>query len=673
MGEGQADLYLRGHDLDIIPPSLYPITIRASQERIELNSTGDLRLRECRPYLAWRLPGEAAWRESASAQILDLEQFPERISFLSRFQFLQAEVRMTKRNDNSWELAGALMNTGGQAVELARFHYLQGSASPRLGFLSLQGTGDSPLLFRHGDRIQPFRFELEAMWRNWKVFFPWLSEPIHDRPNWALSKDISVFAEDWTKPGWGCGFTGPGTAFGEIGFHTQSDPPQFFIGVVLDNILLEPGERRELEKAIVWCGDWQAGLDQWARACAKEFRVPRSKPPLVGYISWYQHYSQVTADEILRANEEFSHWPSPPGGRTIEIDDGFQLKPGVWQPNERFAKQWPELPGRISRTGSIPGLWLAPMAIHESHPIARGHPEWLQQLPNGEFAVYFSNWEGKTYFLEVDRPEARAFMRDIVKSAVAQGWRYLKIDFTYPVITARKAFDRKKTSFQSMRGLYSLFREACGPEVLISACVGEPARYALGLVDTARLGGDTPPQWPTAHGNMRRLLTLGATNGTWWQGDPDVFFMRTTDTKLTEEESYLLTGTIGLFGGVFLTSDLPSQWSARAQAAVQEFWTPGGPRVPADQRVLWSPAGEILAYRVSYEDGKIPHHRVGLYNCSDAVRDTRVALSDLGLVAKVDWKQHVNVRDRDVKLVDKTLIVERQPAHSLRIAGLSRT
>jgi len=26
-----------------------------------------------------------------------------------------------------------------------------------------------------------------------------------------------------------------------------------------------------------------------------------------------------------------------------------------------------------------------------------------------------------------------------------------------------------------------------------------------------------------------------------------------------------------------------------------------------------------------------------------------------------------------VKLVDKTLIVERQPAHSLRIAGLSRT
>jgi hypothetical protein len=76
---------------------------------------------------------------------------------------------------------------------------------------------------------------------------------------------------------------------------------------------------------------------------------------------------------------------------------------------------------------------------------------------------------------------------------------------------------------------------------------------------------------------------------------------------------------------------------------------------------------------VSYEDGKIPHHRIGLYNCSDAVRDTQVALSELGLAAKVDWKQHFNVRDRDVKLVGKTLIVERQPPHSLRITGLSRT
>ena len=145
------------------------------------------------------------------------------------------------------------------------------------------------------------------MWRKYKVFYSLLSEPIHDRPNWAVSQDIAVLTENWTKPGWGCGFVGPGTAFGEIGFHTQSDPPGFFIGILLDNILLEPGESRELEKAIVWCGDWQTGLDLWARACASEFHAQRSKPPLVGFLSWYQFGDHVTADDMLRANQEFSH------------------------------------------------------------------------------------------------------------------------------------------------------------------------------------------------------------------------------------------------------------------------------------------------------------------------------------------------------------------------------
>ena len=45
---------------------------------------------------------------------------------------------------------------------------------------------------------------------------------------------------------------------------------------------------------------------------------------------------------------------------------------------------------------------------------------------------------------------------------MAQGWRYLKIDFTYGLVTARKAYDRKKTSFQSLRDLYTLFGKPAG-------------------------------------------------------------------------------------------------------------------------------------------------------------------------------------------------------------------
>ena len=42
------------------------------------------------------------------------------------------------------------------------------------------------------------------------------------------------------KPGWFFGFPGPGTGFGEIGYIIQVESSPFFVGVLLDNIILEP-------------------------------------------------------------------------------------------------------------------------------------------------------------------------------------------------------------------------------------------------------------------------------------------------------------------------------------------------------------------------------------------------------------------------------------------------
>jgi hypothetical protein len=61
-----------------------------------------------------------------------------------------------------------------------------------------------------------------------------------------------------------------------------------------------------------------------------------------------------------------------------------------------------------------------------------------------------------------------------------------------------------------------------------------------------------------------------------------------------------------------------------------------------------------------------------LYNCSDAAQDTRVPLSELGLVTEGDWQLLAASQDRGVEFVNKTLVVRQQPPHSLRIAGLNR-
>jgi len=71
-----------------------------------------------------------------------------------------------------------------------------------------------------------------------------------------------------------------------------------------------------------------------------------------------------------------------------------------------------------------------------------------------------------------DHPEARALITTILKEFICTGWRYFKIDFAYTVSDNRAKFDRSKTSFETLRSQWQLFREALGEDALINACIG---------------------------------------------------------------------------------------------------------------------------------------------------------------------------------------------------------
>ena len=644
-----------------------PITASAVPAGISLRSGTRVLTETARPYLAWRYGGETAWREEHAAQLENIQQDVTGIRLTAEFTVARVEIHIAPAGANTWQIGGLLRHKGGRAVELARFHYLDGAPVNAGGFIELQGNGDFPRLVRAGSRLPASRPELERVWNSMHVFWPRMPDPIHDAADWSISTDTGVFALAWDQPGWGFGFTGPGTAFGEIGFHSAGER-RFYVGVRLDGILFEAGENRPLENALVWHGDWQDGLRQWALATARDSAVRPVRPSMAGYCSWYQRGQSVEPADILRAVREFSAWPVPPGGRTIQIDDGWQLHPGDWRPNSKFASAWSGLPGIIRNSGSLPGSYLVPTAVHENAELLRQHPDWAQRLASGEPAVHFANWGGKTYFLEPDRPEVKRYMSSLFTHARNEGWGYIKIDFTYAISTARAAYDRKKTLFQSYRALYETFREGAGRDMLLSACVGEPGRYALGLVDVARLGGDTGAEWKTVQGNLARLLTLTATNGVWWQGDPDVFYMRAEKSKLSEEESYLLTGTLGLFGGLFLTSDWPSQWTGDRAEAVREFWTSTGIRRPSEHRVLWNADGVPLAYRVSYGSQDAPRHRVALYNWSGEPADVSVRLRDVGLNGA--YRLSATGRSKTLRMEKGVILSPTQPPHSLRIARL---
>jgi len=297
----------------------------------------------------------------------------------------------------------------------------------------------------------------------------------------------------------------------------------------------------------------------------------------------------------------------------------------------------------------------------------REHGDWLQRLPSGEPAVWLDNW-GRTYFLEPDHPEARAWIHALLRRFSTEGWKYLKLDFTYVITSARSACDAKKTRFRTLRDLYALIRDAVGPGVLINACIGTPSRYALGYADSARLGADMTHDFGAVQSLVQQILTRTGTHGVWWQGDPDCFAM--FSSRLSEEERRVLTGTIGLFGGLFLTADLPSQWNADETEFVRRFWSPAGPRTPRSHYVVWSAGGEVTAYRVSHGDTRSPAHGIGLYNWSEAPRDTGVRLSDTHLDPS-----HLRLTPESTAagatLSDGMIRIPGQPPHSLRIVGLT--
>src|SRR5581483_3053964 len=140
-------------------------------------------------------------------------------------------------------------------------------------------------------------------------------------------------------------------------------------------------------------------------------------------------------------------------------------------------------------------------------------------------------------------------------------------------------------------------------------------------------------------------------------------YMRNEGSHLTVEENWLWTGTVGLFGGLFLTSDFPSQWTDEARQLIGLFWDSKGPRPPTDWKIVCSREGLPIAIRGD--------NKIGLYNWSDTPQTICVLLADLQLADFRDATILLTAPSAPpVTIENGCIICELQPPHSLRIAIL---
>lgn len=515
---------------------------------------------------------------------------------------------------------------------IERVHLLSGAISTELKICSLLPVNGSKRFISFGEDLLSQQRYIEELFDGFQATWPRNNDCLHSAENVAILRDFAFLFQEENGRGLSVGCFAGQRFEGEIAYDTKR--ARLAIGFAAENV--------EFYQTPTYLGGFflqectlNEGAALWAEKCAKAAGLVYERKQFVGYCSWYHDAMRIKPETMIQASEQFKAFALPQK-TVIQLDDGYQNCCGDWEGREsdRWAEMLTKLPAIFEKNGQIPGIWLAPTMISLDHPLVKEHPEIVQRLPDGTSAIRFSNWDwcaistGKrsTGALELDHPLAKQFIRELLLQKKKEGWKYFKIDFTYCIAPVRVKYDKNKTEFETLSDLWTLIRETLGDDVYINACIGGNYRWALGKADVARIGGDVFPDIEHAAASMQELALANCTNHKWWLADPDVYYMSKTHTNGTEHTNLLLTGTFGLFNGLYMTSDLPTWWTEEEKSAVKNLAPLNNPIL--DSRTVLDERGTPCVYMVEYDD----RIRYAFYRLGGEI--TSAVLARCGLAAE---------------------------------------
>ena len=318
-------------------------------------------------------------------------------------------------------------------------------------------------------------------------------------------------------------------------------------------------------------------FDGWFQAMGIK---PRTEKKLAGYSSWYNRYQDITEDTIREDLTGCRSLLCP--GDLFQIDDGWEPKVGDWL--ETDAQKFPHgLKGMVEEihaAGFQAGLWLAPFVCEKDSALFRQHPDWLLKVDGAPWCCG-CNWSS-FYALDLDNPAVLDYLRRVFDRVLNDwGFDLVKLDFLYgaaPFGNARES--RAARMYRAME----LLRTWCGQKQILGC--GVPVMPAFGLVDYCRVSCDVGLDWDDVWYmrlfHRERVSTKQAINNTLFRrqlngraygSDPDVFFLREENCKLTAEQKRTLATVNALLGNVFLTSDMPSHYTDAQRAEYRRLRT----------------------------------------------------------------------------------------------------
>ena len=324
------------------------------------------------------------------------------------------------------------------------------------------------------------------------------------------------------------------------------------------------------------CGDESTIFERYAGLLKERFGAGRIRKSLRVWCSWYSLYTGIYEAQLLKILQDWGNMPF----EVFQVDDGWQVAIGDWEPNTKFPSGMAALAERIRATGRMAGLWLAPLLVVPSSSLYRDHRDWLLHDESGKLVSAGFNWSEQLYALDTTHPAARDWLATLMQKVRGWGYDYVKLDFLYAgALPGRRHVDMpRETAYRS--GL-AVIRQALG-EAYFLAC-GAPILPSLGLCDGLRIGADVAGYW-TYHRDDDLLMntaTPGARNALrtslhrlWLRPlvhtDPDVAYFRARQAGLTPEQKRLLQD-LALIAGFKATSDVPAWLTDSERLALETF------------------------------------------------------------------------------------------------------
>lgn len=510
---------------------------------------------------------------------------------------------------------------------------------------------------RWSDKLPSRNEKTRRIWKSYGMPIPF-ALPADEKSNdgrWRAATDGFSLTRDGGRESLVMQAVGPGEVELEFEYFVRPEALRMHISAPFGGVRLDPGETRWTDELAILQGGWRECYERALRRVAQTHGA-RVGPATVGWCSWYDLLQDVSAASTHQTAEGLLRLRDRVPLDFFQLDDGYQRTVGDWRPDTR-AEKFPDglepFVADARALGAKPGIWLAPLGVHESSPLFKAHPEWMQKTAKGEFSSNANNWGPVAHWMDPTHPGARKWIRELLRTYRKMGFAYFKIDFTN-LDKATRWHVPKKTRLQVYRELYALYREALGERCHILACGAFTLRAPAGYADAFRTGPDSGAVWefgdyPCSIGNCVRSTVLTApSNGILFANDPDVTYLRPRDT-LNEDERRSWHGFVGLLGGLVAVSEPMGRADFAEAAPMLQILMP-----PALERGLplhggADPEGRLFGFTARRPHGDFAV--VQLHNPRPRAADTALDFADTGLAGPLHvwsfWdRRYLGVADR---------------------------